>query len=675
MRYLFILLLLPLLLPAQQDSYFVLRGQVLNAKTGSPLSHAHVGIPQRAIGTTSGYDGKFTLKVPEYYRGSELQVSYLGFKNFQRSIAGINGPLTVRLQPAPSMLQEIVVMDEQKIEDIIRKAVRRIPDNYPDYPTSMTGFYRESKTNSDQDYIYLAEGVLNLYKTSYKNDKEGQVGLVQGRQVTLVPEEELRNSTGFSSGHLAADRFDFVKNREDFLEEDNFGAYKYWVSNITTHNDRPVYVIGFDQEAGDQRARMKGELYIDTSSYAFVRASFEILPDAQRKYNDYPLYTGNWKGNRYFVNYREVDGRWHLSEALREGTWRDGGIYTNELIVTEVKPGRGKVIPYMERLDRNDRFLDRTGTYDEDFWTSYNTAPINDERLAETVRQLNNQDKATEVFDTTFLNTLRRQQDSIAQVQSQNQPGRDSFNISYAPGSPPVLRGASNWGFHFSYGAGVHFLPTEAAAYTLGVYTTSPEGTPILELTDNLEARNIEPVYQWALDITYQDRYLLRWTLARDLWNSIYRESAIGGGFQFNLTKRYRPFYVRPMAQFSRMFYARKLGEADNDYGNFEADDKTIKANKVNMYLGDRIYSWKFSLEMAIELNPSRELFVRGDYRVPFRHSERVFLRERGRVFPKRAELTTNGQEVRAWREGVEGISPIAGTMPTYAITVGILLK
>jgi hypothetical protein len=674
MRYLALLLLFPFYLSAQQSDYLVLRGQISVANTGEPLSHAHIGIPQRGIGTTSGYDGQFLLKIPNYYRGSDLVISYLGFQTYRTPIAGINGNIKVRLQPAAAVLQEIVVMDEQRVEDLIRKAVRRIPDNYPDYPTSLTGFYRESKTNGDQDYIYLAEGVLNLYKKSYKNDKEGQVGLVQGRQVTLVPEEELRSSTGFSSGHLAADRFDFVKNREDFLEEKNFEAYKYWISSITTHNDRPVYVISFDREGDNKQARMKGQLYLDTLSYAIVRASFEILPDAQRQFNDYPLYTGNWKGNRYFVNYREVDGRWHLSEALREGTWRDGGIYTNELIVTEVMPGRGKVIPYLERLDRDDRFLDRTGTYDEDFWTSYNTAPINDKRLAETVRQLDNQNKATEVFDTTFLNTLRRQQDSIARVESQSSPVADSLNISYLPGSPPVLAGISKWDFHFSYGLGAHHLPVESAQYQLG-YFNQPEGTTILEVNEPIEEREIEPIYQWGIDITYRDRYLVRWSLARDLWNSIYRENAIGGGLQFNLTKKHRPFYVRPMVQFSRLLYARKVGEADNDFGRFDADGKKFKANKVNMYTGDRTYSWKLSLEMALELNPSRELFFRVGYLMPYSQSERVFLRERGRVFPKRAELKVDGAQVRTSRNESEDFGPIMGSMPTFSATIGILIK
>lgn len=671
MRYLIFMLFFPLWLTAQQSNYFTLSGRVLHAQTGAPLSHAHVGIPERGIGTTTGYDGRFVFKVPRYYEGSDLVISYLGFQTYRVPIEGIQQALMVRLKPTASSLQEVVVMDESRVEDLIRKAVRRIPQNYPNYPTSLTAFYRESKTNADENYVYLAEGVLNLYKRSYANDKEGQVGLIQGRKVTLVPEEELQANTRFSSGHLAADRFDFVKNREDFLDEDYFPAYKYWISSITSYNEQPVYVISFDREDSNKDARMKGQLYLDTLSYAIVRAEFEILPDAQRRYNDYPLYTGRWKGNRYYVNYRKVEGRWHLSEALREGIWRDSSLYTNELIITEVKPGRGKVVPYIERLGRDDRFLDRTGTYDEDFWTSYNTAPLNDERLAETVQQLNNQGKATEVFDTTFLNALRRQQDSIAQVKSQTEQSADSSFITYAPGNPPDFSAPPKWDLRFSYGVGAHGLATQAAQYRIAYFTPQQEA-PVLELDAPIDARNLEIIYQWALDVTYQDRYLLRWTLSRDFGNSIYRESAIGGGLQANLTPRRRPLYMRPLVQFSRLHYAREIGEADNDFGDFEADGKTIKANKVSMYRGERLLSWKLSLEFALELNPSRELFLRAGYQMPFNQSNRVFLRERGRLFPKRAMLET---DVLVLRDGEQDSRSLTGMAPTLSLTIGILMK
>ncbi len=666
-------LLLPGFARAQVSDYFTIKGAVVHERTGEPLSHAHVGIPDRGIGTTTGYDGGFLLKLPAYYKGATLTVSYLGFKTYRIPVRQIRQPFTVRLQPSPATLQEVIVMDEQKVEDIIRKAVRRIPENYPDYPTSMQGFYRESKTDADGAYIYLAEGVLDLYKRSYQNEKEGQVGLIQGRQVGLVSEEELRAQTGFSSGHLASDRFDIVKNREDFIDERYFEAYKYWVENITTHNDAPVYVIGFDRAEGAYAARMKGRVFIDTLTFAFIRAEFEILPDAQRKYNDYPLYTGNWKGNRYFVNYRQVNGHWHLSEALREGFWRDGGVYTNELIVTEVKPGRGKTIPYMERLGRDERFLSLTGTYDENFWASYNTAPINDRALAETVQQLNNQSKANEVFDTTFMNQLQRQRDSVAAVSTTTTRAADSTAFAYTAPAGGFQQEISKWGFHFSYGLGAHFLHTAAGRYELQ-YLSQPEAAPILAVDETIDARAFEPQYQIATDITYKGRYVFRFDFTRDFTNSIYRASAVGAGLQFNLTKRYRPFFVRPLVQYSRLLYGRKVGQADNDFGNFKAEGKNFKASKVNMYYGSRVQNLMLTLEMALELNPGRELFLRAGYRLPFQHRQRLFLWERKRVFRKRAELPVDHQVV-VRRDGVPFEGAIDGMEPALSLTIGILSK
>ena len=94
------------------------------------------------------------------------------------------------------------------------------------------------------------------------------------------------------------------------------------------------------------------KVYIDTLNYAFVRAEFEILPQGLKKTSDYPLYVGNWKANYYVVNYRFFDEKWYFSGALREGTWRDGGIYSNEYLTTEIFTKKARPLPYQERLNR-----------------------------------------------------------------------------------------------------------------------------------------------------------------------------------------------------------------------------------------------------------------------------------------------------------------------------------
>ncbi|MCB0551375.1 MAG: carboxypeptidase-like regulatory domain-containing protein, partial [Phaeodactylibacter sp.] len=432
----------------------IITGKVQDADNGKALAYAHVGIPEKGIGTVTGEDGSFTLKVPQSYSQSKLSVSFIGYATYERPLSALQSPATIRIKAVPASLQEVVVMDERAVEDIIRRAVRRIPDNYPDNATSVTGFYRESRTNAVQEYLYMAEGVLDIYKTSYRNTKEGQVGLIQGRKIILSAEEVDQHS-GFSSGHMAAHRFDFVKNREDFIDESYFDDYKYWIETVTFYEGKPVYVIGFNRAEGG-KGRMKGSIYIDTLSYAFLRAQFEILPEGLRKIDDYPLYAGNWNANRYTVNYRKVEDKWYFSNALREGVYRDGGLYSNEIAITEIQAGRGKPVPYLGRLNRGDEFLEITGTYDEDFWKNYNTTPLST-GLQQTVVQMRNQEKATEVFDSLFIARLQTRRDSILRATSD---GTEFMGkVTPSMDKPDGFK----WRFQTMVGLGSHFLETPAA--------------------------------------------------------------------------------------------------------------------------------------------------------------------------------------------------------------------
>jgi hypothetical protein len=678
MRFGLLLLVLPFLAAAQTDSTPILIiGKVINAQSGEPLPYAHVGIPERGIGTATGFDGVFRLKLPRRYSNSQITVSHIGFAAYQRKLSQLERPLRIALQPNAAKLQEVIVMDESRIEGIIRRAVRRIPENYPSRPSNLRGFYRESRTNADGAYVYLAEGVLDIYKTSYQNKREGQVGLVQGRKVALTTEEAFRRLARFSSGHLAADRFDIVKNRSDFLDEDYFPAYQYWLENLTTQNGRPVYVIGFDRAGDDTKARMKGKLFIDTLSYAFVRAEFEILSDSQEKFRDYPFYTGNWRANRYLVNYRQTDGKWHFGDALREGMYQDSGYYTNEIIITEVLPGRGEAIPYLERLERNERFLDITGQYDAEFWASYNTAPINDPKLAERLEQFKNQEKAQEVFDTAYLAQLQRQRDSIQQVESPSAVKGDS--LPYVPGEDLGFRTVTvNQGapirFQFNYGLGGHFLRSPSRSYRLA-YLDGAEGSAIIESEGAIDSRAVEIRYQLALDLVYRDWLLLRWGTARDFGNSLYQNHAIGLGAQFNLLPKRRPLFVRPVVQYSRLFYGRRVGIGDNDFGEFEADDKNFKANKVRMYYGGRHQYLNFSLEFALELAPISELFLRAGYHLPLQRSARLLLKEKGRLFIKQGTVPVSSGQVVAERDGVPYDGAVIEDVPSFSLSFGLLLK
>ncbi len=710
---LFILVLFSTLSIAQE--YRTIRGKVYDKKTNQPVPYAHVGILEKGIGTTTSDNGIFVFKVPEKYLNSNLMVSFIGYKTFTKPLNEIQSPVRIYIEQSASELIEIVVLGEAAVEDIIRKAVKNIPENYPTYPTQALGFYRESRTDDSLKYVYLAEGVLNIYKKSYTSKKEGQVSLAQGRLINLNNPLDTTVYSNFSSGHMAAHRFDFVKNRVDFIDERFFPVYNYWIEDITFYNDKKVYIIGFDKdyevdpiqgEVDDEgaddggsyalilkslgnkkktkksiKARMKGRIYIEQESYAFLRAEFEITKEGLKKYNDYPLYAGSWDGNSYVVNYRQLGEKWYFSDALREGKYGGGGLYNNEIKITEINTEKSGPLPYNDRLRRGEKFTKVTGEYDQDFWKSYNTTPLN-EGLTESVQQMETIKKAQEVFDAAYMEELQAKRDSIQEIEARNIQAEVGANYNldestFFENNIPSLPKKKKKEFSrikVMFGLGSHLIQTDGARMGITYLSDAGESPDtIISVNEYMKSRNFEVNWNFDLDVAINKNLFARVGFRGDFYNSIYKESSIGFGARVNLTKQ-RPFYFKGIASYSGLRYARKVGEAKNEYGKFEANGKKFKADYINMYYGSRTHNLKLAAEFSMELNPGREIYLRGEYFLPFSRRQEIWLWERGELFRKKRYVPVSDGEVRVDRNGELFNGQITPDQ-SFTITVGILFK
>ena len=697
------------------QNYRTIRGKVYDQQTNKPVPHAHVGILEKGIGTTTSDNGIFVFKVPEKYYNATLMVSFIGYKTFRKPINDIESPVRIYLEQANNELTEVVVMAEAAVEDIIRKAINNIPKNYPTYPTTNLGFYRESRTDDSLNYVYLAEGVLKIYKKGYKSKKEGQVSLVQGRMINIKNPLDTTVWSNFSSGHMAAHRFDFVKNRTDFIDERFFPVYKYWIENVTFYNDKKVFIIGFEKdpdagavqgevvdEGADDgssyslifkslgkkkmkkiKARMRGRIYIEQESYAFLRAEFEITKEGLKKYNDYPLYAGSWDGNSYVVNYRKLGDKWYFSDALREGNYGGGGLYNNEIKITEINTEKSGPLPYNDRLRRGEKFTKVTGVYDEEFWKSYNTTPLN-EGLAESVQQMETMKKAQEAFNAEYMAALQAKRDSIQLIASRQMQAELSedynldestlFEYNIPSVSKKKKKNKDYSSVNFMLGLGSHFIRTEGAQ--MGITLLSDTGeTPdtILSVNEYMNPRDFEIIWHADLDISFNKYFFARFGFSADFGNSIYRERSLGFGARANLSRQ-RPFFFKGIVSFNNLRYARKVGEAKNDYGDFRFDGKKYNAKYINVYYGSRTHNVKLAAEFALELNPGRELYIRGVYFLPVTRRQDVWLRENGQFFRKKKHVPVSDGQIEVDRNG----EPFSGQiMPdqTFSVTIGILFK
>ncbi len=710
---LFCLFLFSNISTAQSDK-ITLRGKVIDQATKEPLAFAHIGIAKIGIGTTTSDRGEFEFKVPQNIFEEELTVSFLGYKSYSKKVKHMRNPSTIELIQTDKGLLEVEVLGPAAVENIVRKAVKRIPKNYPTHGHTDLAFYRESRTGDDSTYIYLAEGVLNVYKKSYKSSKEGQVSLVQGRKINLANPLDTTIRRGFSSGHMAPHRFDFVYNREDFLQEDFFPVYEYWIESMTTYNGKPVYIIGFNKdynapktygkkgksveksrgERGGWRwswrskrpkkitARMKGRIYIEKESYAIIKGEFEITPDGLKKYDDYPLYSGNWKGNSYVVNYQKIGDKWYFSDAFRKGLYGGGGIYTNEVKVTQINPAKSSPLPYLERMSRNQRFTKMTGSYDPDFWANYNTTPMS-KGLAASMEQLNNADKAREALDPVYLAELQLRRDSIQYVKRQqeleNEEKELDFDMSEMKNSTLTNRNKKRKKkkdfnrFSFHTGLGTHIISSGDDQMGVTILTDNEPRETILSVSDEIKNREFEIIGNLGFDFYLKRNLFIRANTVFDFADSRYKERSIGMGLSMNLSKQ-RPLFFRAVAEYSNFKYYRKIGVADNDYGKFKIEGKKFKANNIKVNYGSQTRNLKLTAEFAIELNPAREFYLRGTYFMPFSRRQDIWMQERKELFRKKAGVEVDNSRVQVTRNDV----PFDGQIlpdETFTITFGWTFK
>ena len=120
----FSLLLLLFILPLATTAQTVVKGKVTDVHSGDPIPFANIIFKGTTVGTTTDFDGNFTLKatIPV----DTLVVSYLGYttrkKKVERNIAQV---MNFQLQEEVTALQEIVFLaGENPAFEILRNVVR-----------------------------------------------------------------------------------------------------------------------------------------------------------------------------------------------------------------------------------------------------------------------------------------------------------------------------------------------------------------------------------------------------------------------------------------------------------------------------------------------------------------------------------------------------------------------
>jgi hypothetical protein len=199
-----------------------MEGRLLDARTNEPVVFATIRIKTKSLGVITNMDGSFRIptKFKEY--GDMLEMSSMGYQTKEISIDVLEQDKLnlIFLEPGVIGLKEAIVEGKDKSRrrlgatQIVRRAIRAIPSNYPGRLHSVIGYYRDYQLKKDR-YVNLNEAILEVVDSGFEQNDHATT------KVRL---------------------YDYHSNGD--FERDSMGSFKYDYKNYTKYIDK-AYLFNY----------------------------------------------------------------------------------------------------------------------------------------------------------------------------------------------------------------------------------------------------------------------------------------------------------------------------------------------------------------------------------------------------------------------------------------------
>lgn len=350
---------------------------ILDKESREPLPFATIAIKGKNVATVSNLQGQFDFHIPASYRNETLVISMLGYVNFEAPVWTLleTPALEISLESSLTLLDEVTVVgDSLKGEEIFTIAWNRIPQNFPDKPYLLDGFYRDVKTIGGT-YISLLEAAVKVYDENYeeprnKNKLRERVKLIEVRKSLGY---ESRFAPFFGQKNLLEDLLlhNNIRYRQIDLNPEFLNGIKR--EKDTYFNNHQVYMVTYDKE-------FKLTLLIDKSDYAILHMDYTMkltgeMLDRRRSvvskeilYNkaiDFRKYEG-----KMYLNYISVSTNESWFDLETGSPAFDTGLI-QFLLVNEIETQPTEKIRSTEQMKAYGlQFQDYP--YNKNFWENYN---------------------------------------------------------------------------------------------------------------------------------------------------------------------------------------------------------------------------------------------------------------------------------------------------------------
>lgn len=386
MRWLGILLLMSTTTFGQQ----VIEGRVVDKETGKPIPFASIGIVGTAKGTSTNFNGQFSLAVTS---GSSIKITCVGYESML--IDSIEETHTIQLAPKATQLNDVVIFSKEvNARKVVRKAFANLSANV-NHDAFLQNFFYRHYCKDGSVYGRLIEASVDVWKAhGYRSfqptaghdesirvnqlrrslDKtvvsQGHVPLAVG---SILQADVLAYQTSAKSNHLTF--FSEVSNLKTDFED-----YQFEFVSGTTYDGQQVYEIRYAYKEDSllttngyvDAPRAEGTLYITTDTFAFVKTE-------EVKYQGSDTV-------RTSAYYRKYDDHYYPYHLIRDGKNYSSDHSTHwfhiELMSVEIRKGVGEKFVGREP-SRHD--LAKI-PYDSVFWTNntiLKTTPLEDDIIAD----------------------------------------------------------------------------------------------------------------------------------------------------------------------------------------------------------------------------------------------------------------------------------------------------
>ncbi|MGI9532216.1 carboxypeptidase-like regulatory domain-containing protein [Lutimonas sp.] len=293
----FLLILTSLIRVGHAQDTSVITGQIINGEDKEPLPFASIRLKNHPIGTISNENGDFDFYIPKSKRNDTLTISFIGFNSYEVPLANINRTLEIVLTPSSNVLDEVILTEKDPL-DYIRKALERLPQNYPQNEYQSIAYYRE-KFIENGAVINKEEGVFKTYYSKASDSAKNQHQLLlykpeenpqqfQFMREWFEEKQEKRKKKAIKKGEeFDEDEYDseidmdlggpesvidldINNERDNYLNPKHFKKYEYSFGEETSLNGERLVTINFKAKRTIDHKKDAGKILINTEDYAIV---------------------------------------------------------------------------------------------------------------------------------------------------------------------------------------------------------------------------------------------------------------------------------------------------------------------------------------------------------------------------------------------------------------------